>query len=146
MTIVCLGEAIVDLVCERELDAPGDADASSPTSAAPSPTSPSPLARAGAEAALLGGVGDDPWGRWLRARLEAEGGRLRLARHRSTASPRRSPSSPSTAEREPTFQVYGEGIADDDAAPAPSASRTRWREAGALVFGSNTLVGEPERG
>ena len=47
-------------------------------------------------------------------------------------------------EREPTFAVYGEGIA----ATMRAASAHLYEAlegATALIFGSNTLVGEPER-
>ena len=47
--------------------------ASCPTSAARSPTVAVTAARHGAHVALAGGAGDDPWGRWLRDRLEREG-------------------------------------------------------------------------
>ena len=46
--------------------------------------------------------------------------------------------------REPTFQVYGAGIAETMRAGGAFLEEAI-EEASALVFGSNTLVGEPER-
>jgi fructokinase len=141
--ILCLGEAIVDLICERELSEPGEADSFVPHPGGALANVAVAARRGGAEAALVGGVGDDAWGSWLRERLWHERVDVRrLAMIEGLATP--------VAfvtfdwEREPTFAVYGEGIgaamrsASDDLDEAID-------EASALVFGSNTLVGEPER-
>jgi sugar/nucleoside kinase (ribokinase family) len=143
LTIVCLGEAIADLVCERELAAPEDADAFVPHPGGALANVAVAVARAGGDAALLGGVGDDPWGRWLRRGLEAEGvhcGWLATV-----------PSAPTPLAivtfgrgREPTFLVYGAGIAETMQAGGAHLEAAM-AEASAMVFGSNTLVGEPER-
>ena len=141
--IVCLGEAIVDLVCERELAEPGEADHFVPHPGGALANVAVAARRAGAESALLGGVGDDAWGSWLRERLWHEGVDVRwLATIEGVATP--------VAfvtfdwEREPSFAIYGEGIA-----PAMRAAGPHLEEAiggaEALVFGSNTLVSEPER-
>ncbi len=143
MTIVCLGEAIADLICERELDAPEEADSFVPHPGGALANVAVAAARAGGRAALLGGVGDDPWGRWLRTGLENEGvycGWL------ATAPSVPTPLAIATFARgrEPSFQVYGAGIAETMQAGAEHLDDAM-AKASALVFGSNTLVGETER-
>ena len=141
--ILCLGEAIVDLVCEHELAEPGEADEFVPHPGGALANVAVAVQRAGADAALLGGVGDDAWGAWLREKLWQERVDVRwLAAVEDLMTP--------VAfvtfdwEREPSFAVYGEGISAamrgasayvEDAIAASEA----------LVFGSNTLVAEPER-
>lgn len=143
MTLLCLGEAIVDLVCERELDSPVDADCFRPRFGGALANVAVAARRAGAPAALAGGVGEDPWGRWLRDQLAREGVDLRWL---SLVPGARTPLALITfdAEREPAFQVYGEGIG-----ATLNSLEGRLEEAlgasSALLFGSNTLVDEPER-
>jgi sugar/nucleoside kinase (ribokinase family) len=141
--IVCLGEAIVDLVCERELAEPGEADHFVPHPGGALANVAVAARRAGAESALLGGVGDDAWGSWLRERLWHEGVDVRwLETIEGVATP--------VAfvtfdwEREPSFAIYGEGIAEAMRAAGPHLSEAIGG-AEALIFGSNTLVSEPER-
>lgn len=141
--IVCLGEAIVDLVCERELAEPGEADQFVPHPGGALANVAVAARRAGADAALLGGVGDDAWGSWLREKLWQEGIDVRWL---ETTEGLKTPVAFVTFnwEREPSFAIYGEGIAEAMRAATahlPDAIKT----ADALVFGSNTLVGEPER-
>ena len=141
--IVCLGEALVDLVCERELDSPLDAERFVAHPGGALANVAVAARRAGAEAALLGGVGDDAWGAWLRSHLQDEGVKLSWL---ETVEGLSTPVAFVTFDiwREPSFQVYGKGIG-----PAMRAASARLAEAvqkaEALVFGSNTLVGEPER-
>lgn len=141
--ILCLGEAIVDLICEKPL----------PAGAAPDRLVPYPggalanvavaAARAGAPAALAGGVGTDRWGEWLGRLLENEEVSTRwLARlpHADT------PLGIVTLDREgePEFQIYGEHIGPTMAAAGelfPAAAEA----SSSLVIGSNTMVGEIER-
>ncbi|MDQ2621818.1 MAG: carbohydrate kinase [Actinomycetota bacterium] len=141
--ILCLGEAIVDLICERPLAAgafpkelvphPGGALANVAVA----------VSRSGAPAALTGGVGDDQWGRWLAAGLESEGVSTRwLVRLDGADTPVGivifGP------DNEPRFQIYGEHIG-----PTMEAASDRLPEAvassQALVIGSNTMVGAVER-
>jgi len=141
--ILCLGEAIVDLVCEEEVDSIGDAESFAPHFGGALANVAVAAAREGAEVELAGGVGDDHWGRWLRDRLAAEGvGR----RWFSLVPGLKTPLAFITfgPDGEPSYIVYGDGIeaglasVGDRAAEAASG-------AGALVFGSNTLVSEAER-
>src|SRR5205085_10303490 len=71
--ILCLGEALVDLICERPIDDMAEADAFVPHFGGAVANVAAAAARAGAPVALAGGAGDDAWGRWLRGRLSEEG-------------------------------------------------------------------------
>jgi fructokinase len=143
MTIVCLGEAIVDLVCEEPLASPDDAGSFIPHPGGALANVAVAASRAGADAALLGGVGDDPWGHWLRSRLAGEGVGVEWT---AVAAELTTPLALVTfgPDFEPSFQLYGESIG-----PAMRAAREHMPVAlaggSAFVFGSNTLVGEPER-
>jgi sugar/nucleoside kinase (ribokinase family) len=141
--IVCLGEAIVDLVCERELAEPGEADQFVPHPGGALANVAVAARRAGAEAALLGGVGDDAWGVWLREKLWQERVEVEWM---ETIEDLATPVAFVTFnwEREPSFALYGEGIAPAMRAAAPHLPEAIGK-ATALVIGSNTLVGEPER-
>jgi fructokinase len=141
--IACLGEAIVDLVCERELAEPGEADNFTPHPGGALANVAVAARRAGAEAALLGGVGDDAWGSWLREHLWHEGVDVRWL---ETVEGLMTPVAFVTFdwEREPSFAVYGEGISAAMRAAGPHLSEAIGA-ADALVLGSNTLVSEPER-
>jgi sugar/nucleoside kinase (ribokinase family) len=141
--ILCLGEAIVDLVCEREVESIEEADGLVPYFGGALANVAVAAARAGASAALAGGVGADPWGEWLAARLAAEGVDLTWLSHVEGIQ---TPVAFVTfdARREPTFEIYGDGLAAgmhsldgrvDEAVDS----------AAAVVFGSNTLVGPVER-
>jgi fructokinase len=141
--ILCLGEAIVDLVCERELAEPGEADQFVPHPGGALANVAVAGRRAGAETALLGGVGEDAWGSWLREKLWQERVDVRWL---ASAEDFKTPVAFVTFnwEREPSFAIYGEGIGQAMRAASahlPDAIKT----ADALVFGSNTLVSEPER-
>ncbi len=143
MTILCLGEAIVDLVCEEPVATPEDARAFVPHPGGALANVAVAAGRAGADAALLGGVGDDPWGRWLGEGLRDEGvhtGWMAIVKATPT------PLAIVTFNHglEPTFQVYGEAIGATMAAGGRFLEEAV-EEASAVVFGSNTLVGKAER-
>jgi len=141
--IVCLGEAIVDLVCERELAEPGEADHFVPHPGGALANVAVAARRAGGESALLGGVGDDAWGSWMREKLWQERVEVQWM---ETIEDLATPVAFVTFdwEREPSFALYGEGIAPAMRAASPHLAEAIGA-ATALVFGSNTLVGEPER-
>jgi sugar/nucleoside kinase (ribokinase family) len=138
-----MGEAIVDLVCERPVGDLADADAFVPHCGGAVANAAIVAARCGAEVSLAGGVGDDAWGHWLAARLETEGVDLRwLSRIPELATPL---AFIVVNDRgEPTFNVYGHGIEAGIESFGP-----RLDEAvdlcSAVLVGSNTLVGEGER-
>jgi hypothetical protein len=136
--ILCLGEAIVDLVCEQELDAPTDAEAFRPHFGGALANVAVSAARSGAPAALAGGVGDDPWGRWLSDRLSSEGvGTDWFSRVAGLQTPLAFVTF--DRRREPTFLIYGDGI-DAGLHSVSDVLTEAVGSSSALVFGSNTLV------
>jgi sugar/nucleoside kinase (ribokinase family) len=141
--ILCLGEALVDLICERPVRTLAEADSFVPRFGGAVANVAVSASRAGAQVALAGGAGDDPWGHWLRDRLEAEcvDHSLFELLH-GTATPL---AFVTIDERgEPSYDIHGEMIAT-----IVHALRDRLEEAiassAALFFSSNTLVGADER-
>lgn len=141
--ILCLGETLVDLICERPVADWNEADSFVPHCGG-GPTNVAVVAaRCGAAAAVAGGVGDDAWGRWLRGRLEREGIDLRwflLIPGEETVV-----AFAVIDERAvPDFLIYGRGIG-----AVAEALACRIEEAvaacSALYVTSNTLVGPRER-
>jgi sugar/nucleoside kinase (ribokinase family) len=141
--ILCLGEAIVDLICERRLgprESPGTLVAHHGGAL---PNVAAAAARRGAPAALIGGVGSDRWGEWLIGGLAAEGVAtdwIAILEH--TQTPMAIALFDSSGE--PAFQIYGEHIG-----PTMAASEAFLEAAvdtgQALVVGANTMVGRTER-
>lgn len=110
MRILCVGEAIVDLICERPVASLHEADRFSPHTGGVTVNVAVTAARTGADIVLAGGAGDDRWGAWLRDRLAGEGLDLRwfaLADGPATAL------AFITLDEagEPAYEVYGDGIA-----------------------------------
>src|SRR4051812_50146455 len=68
-----MGDALLALVCEPPAAALADGAASARHPGGATANAAVIAARLGAEVALAGGAGDDPWGRWLRDNLAAEG-------------------------------------------------------------------------
>lgn len=143
MTVLCLGEAIVDLVCPEPAASPAEARAFVPSFGGALANVALATGRGGARAALAGGVGDDAWGGWLYERLADEGVDLRwFARVEGLRTPVALVTFDGTGE--PSFAVYGEGI---EAGVRSLAGRVEEAvdSAEALALGSNTLVGAEER-
>jgi len=69
---LCVGDALVDLICHRPVTSLADADAFVAHVGGVSANVAVAAARAGGEVELAGGAGDDPWGAWLHDRLTAE--------------------------------------------------------------------------
>ncbi len=140
---LCIGDALVDLICERPIRTLGEADTFVPHFGGVVANVAYVAAEAGTRVSLLGGVGDDPWGRWLCARLVAAG--VDLSRFMLLAG-RQTPVAFVTVDEdaEPAYVVYG----------ADLASVTQLRdvdldqaveESAALFITTNTLVDEAER-
>ena len=141
--ILCLGEALVDLICERRIRSFAEADSFRPHFGGALANVAVATARAGAEAGLAGGAGDDEWGRWLRERLEVEGVDLRwFALLEGAETPVAFATFDLTGE--PSFQIYGESISAVTAELEPQLEQAVG-EAEALVFSSTTLVEPGER-
>lgn len=141
--ILCLGEALVDLICERPVRAFTEADAFAPHFGGALANVAVAATRAGADAALAGAAGDDEWGRWLRSRLEREGVDLRFF---ELMGGEQTPVAFASfdAAGNPSFQIYGEAIAIAVETVAPRLEQAI-DAADALVFSSTTLATAGER-
>jgi len=136
LSIVCLGEALVDLIGDPPGPEPerfsvyfGGAMANVAVAAA----------RSGAPAALAGGVGDDAFGRLLRRHLEAEGvDLLHLGTLPAGATPFAFVRVADSGD--PSFEVHGAGI-EAGVGLLAGGERQLLVGASALVIGSNTLTG-----
>lgn len=136
MRILCLGEALVDLIAERP-------DAFVPHFGGAVANVAVVTAQQGAHVALAGGAGDDAWGRWLLDRLERDGVDVSLFELLpGTQTPIAIVDIDDGGE--PSYQIYGEGIATVVYALSERLEAAV-RDSGALFFSSNTLVGEEER-
>jgi fructokinase len=141
--ILCLGEAIVDLICERNLG-PGESPESLVAHHGGAlPNVAAATARRGVPSALIGGVGSDHWGEWLIGGLAAEGVATDwIAVLKGTRTPMAI--ALFDASGEPSFQIYGEHIGPTMAASDAFVDIAIDRGQ-ALVVGANTMVGETER-
>lgn len=141
--IVCLGEALVDLICERPVASLAEADAFAPHFGGALANVAVAAARAGGDAALAGAAGDDEWGRWLAERLEREGVDLRyfelLAGEQTPIA-----FASFDANRDASFQIYGDAVEVAVASVEPRLEEAI-EAAAALVFGSTTLATPRER-
>ncbi|MDX6697819.1 MAG: fructokinase [Solirubrobacteraceae bacterium] len=140
---LCLGEALVDLVCERPVAGLAQADAFVPHFGGAVANVAVTAARLGAPVALAGGTGDDAFGGWLSARLAAEGVDLEwFTPVPGLATPIAFVAIDSAGE--PSYSIYGEGIQALIVAAGPRLDEAV-EECDALFFSSNTLAGEAER-
>ena len=143
MPTLCLGEALVDLVCERPVADMSEAGAFVPHFGGATANVAVGAARTGADIALAGGAGEDAWGRWLQARLRAERVDVEWFRLVPGAA---TPVAFVVTDHggEPSFQLYAESLA-----ATIGAVGERLPEAVELCdgvfFSSNTLAGEEER-
>lgn len=136
--LVCLGEALVDLICAEPVADVVDARRFEVHFGGALSNVAVAASRAGADVALAGGAGADTWGRFLRERLEREGVGLAFQAELDGVP---TPFAFATldVEREPSFEIHGAGI---DPAIASLAGREDdlVAHAGAICFGSNTTV------
>jgi fructokinase len=143
MRILCLGEALVDLVCERPVASLADAEAFVPHFGGAVANVAVTAARRGARVALAGGAGDDPWGEWLRAHLVRENVAVDWFR---LVEGVRTPLVFVTVDgaASPSYHVYGEPVPTLVAGLAGQVDAAL-DSCGALFFTSNSLVDEEER-
>jgi len=71
--VLCLGEPVVDLVCERQVTDVTAADAFVPRLGGAAATVAAVAAGIGAPVTVAGGAGEDAWGRWAVRRLARAG-------------------------------------------------------------------------
>jgi sugar/nucleoside kinase (ribokinase family) len=141
--MLLLGEALVDLICERPVSSIAEAGAFVPHFGGATANVAVTVARGGASVALAGGAGDDAWGTWLRDRLAAEGVRLDWF---ALVPGAKTPVAFVTVDAagEPSFLIHGDGIAS--VVEALGAGAVAAMDAcDALFIASNTLVGDGER-
>ncbi len=142
-TTLCLGEALVDLICEQPASSIAEADSFVPHFGGAVGNVAVFAARAGARVALAGGAGEDSWGAWLRDRLVREGVDISLF---ELIGGSQTPLAIVTVNDagEARYEIYGETIAT-----VVYALRDRLEQAvddaAALFISSNTLVGQQER-
>ncbi len=141
---MCLGEVLVDFICERPLDEVVHGQAFVPHFGGSVANIAVTAARYGARVALASGAGEDPWGRWLRDRLHRE--------HVDLSWFELVPDAPTPVAivavgpgGEPSYQIYGEAITTVVHGFAARAEEAMSGASG-LFFSSNTLVGPEERG
>lgn len=141
--VLCLGEALVDLICDRPIDDLVEAERFVPRFGGVVANVAIVAARTGARIALAGGAGDDSWGEWLHDRLEDEGVDLSLFRLVGGAQTQIAITYMGN-DAEPRYEVYGSALETvvhslrDRVEPAV-------QDSGALFFSSNTLVEAGER-
>lgn len=143
--VVCLGEALVDLVSEQPVGRLADAPSFVPRFGGSVANIAVGAARFGARVSMLGGAGTDEWGRWLREVLAAEGvdvSRFRLL----DGAPTPHAFVAVSDAGEPSYAFFGEGRERAVAAVAEHLDGViTATEPGVLVLGSDTLNGESER-
>jgi fructokinase len=142
--VVCLGEAVVDLV--GSVPAP-DLPGAAPFTPAPGGSLANiavAAARFGAEVEFLGGAADDDWGHWLREHLAGEG----VGVSRFVLAPRGTTSLAFVSHGpggEPRFHFHE--CPDRPAAHAgPHLETVIGDEPGVVVLGSDSLLVPDERG
>jgi len=138
-----LGEALVDLVCERPVASPGEADSFVPHFGGAGASVAVTAARGGADVALAGGAGDDTWGRWLSDRLADAGVALE---HFALLPGARTGVAFVTvdADAEPELAIYDQGLAAFTEQLGPRLVEAV-EASDAFFFSTGTMVGEQER-
>jgi sugar/nucleoside kinase (ribokinase family) len=141
--ILCVGEALVDLIAERRAASLAEAGSLRPHFGGALANVAIAAARAGAHTGLAGAAGDDEWGRWLRERLEREGVDLRFF---ALLDGEQTPVAFARFDEDgdPSFQIYGDAVRIAVEAIEPHLDEAIGA-ASALVFGSTTLASESER-
>jgi fructokinase len=141
--VLCLGEALVELICEPAVEDLADAAAFAPRFGGAVANVAVFAARQGARVALAGGAGEDEWGGWLRERLEDE--------HVDTSLFELMPGAQTAialiaidSRGEPRYTIYGDPVATV-AQVLGSRVEDAMRDSAALFISSNTLVGAEER-
>jgi sugar/nucleoside kinase (ribokinase family) len=143
MRIACLGEALVDLICERPVTGPTDVDAFVPHFGGALANVAVQAARRGAEVGICGGVGDDPWGRWLEQQLREAGvDTADFVFERGGSTPLALVTIDGRGE--PSYAIYG-STTGLGLVPAADRIAHAVERAGLILISSNTLLGEQER-
>jgi sugar/nucleoside kinase (ribokinase family) len=140
---LCLGEAIVDLICERPGASFAAADRFAAHLGGVSANTAVFAARAGAPVAIAGAVGHDRWGRWLRERLGDEHVDVSLLRPRAGETTQLAFVALDAAG-EPEYRLYP-SAASPLAGLTPQQLHDAVANSGTLLINSNTLSEAVER-
>ena len=141
--ILCLGEALVDLICERPVADLAAAVSFVPHFGGTVANVAAVAAAAGAPVSLAGGAGADSWGEWLRARLVRE--RVDVSLFELVPDSQTLLALVRIDELgEPEYRIYGDA-ADTVLRALGSSVDEAVDESAALLISSNTLVSDPER-
>ena len=143
MPTLCLGEAIVDLICEWPGASFADADRFPAHLGGVTANTAVFAARAGAPVAIAGAVGGDRWGRWLGERLSAERVDVSLLCRRAGEATQLAFVALDEAG-EPQYRLYPSAASPLAGLTAQLLDDAVWR-AGALLINSNTLSEAAER-
>ncbi|MDX6586964.1 MAG: fructokinase [Solirubrobacterales bacterium] len=141
--IVCLGEALVDFVCERPVSSLVEADFFVPRQGGSLANIAMAAARFSDRVELIGGIGDDQWGLWLHERITTAGvdtSRFDLLRGVQTSHAFVSVDK----QGEPAFAFYGDQVRPSVHAGVHLDATITGND-GVLVVGSDSLLGEDER-
>ncbi|MCL4287558.1 MAG: 5-dehydro-2-deoxygluconokinase, partial [Thermoleophilia bacterium] len=141
--LICLGEALVDLICPDPVSEPAAASRFEVHPGGALANVAVAARRAGAPAALASACGDDGRGRYLRRRLAEAGVDLRFYGELEGV-PTPFAFACLDPDLEPSFEIHGAGI-DDAIASLAGREEEVAAGAAAVVFGSNTLVDERSR-
>ncbi len=142
MKTLCLGEALVDLICRHPVASLAQAQAFVPAPGGVTANVATAAAQHGASVAMAGGAGDDPWGAWLHDRLAVAG--VELDWFGLAAGKRTAVAFVTVDERgEPTWQLYGDGVtASIEALDGRLLDAVEATDA--FFFTSNMLAGKAE--
>ncbi|MDX1993987.1 MAG: PfkB family carbohydrate kinase [bacterium] len=143
MTVVCLGELLIDFVALESGQSVGDVSGFQKAPGGAPANVAVAVARLGHESAFLGQVGDDPFGHFLAEVLEAESVDVRGLRFSKEARTALAFVS-LRADGERSFMFYRHPSADMLYRPEDVA-RDVLDGATIFHFGSITLIGEPSR-
>jgi fructokinase len=141
--IICLGEALVDLICPEPVAEPAAASRFEVHPGGALANVAVAARRAGAPAALASACGADDRGRYLRRRLAGAGIDLRFYGELEGV-PTPFAFAYLDPDLEPSFEIHGAGI-DDSIASLGGREEEIVAAGAAVVFGSNTLVDERSR-
>ncbi len=141
--MLCLGEALVDLVGEEWVDSMSDVRRFAAHLGGTVANIAVIAARAGAPVSLVGGAGEDEWGRWLLDRLGAEGVDTSWFRLLPGVQTQLAFTAVDSAG-EPTYRLYGEPAETVVDAIGDRVVQVVAASSGVLLS-SNTLAGDGER-
>jgi fructokinase len=141
--VLALGDARVDLICERWVDDLSEASSFVPHFGGAMANLAAVAAAAGVPVALAGAAGADEWGEWLRERLVRQGVDVSLFELHPEVQTQLALV---TVNRhgEPRSKVYGDASQSVARILGPDVQRAV-SESAALLISSNSLVGADER-